>query len=460
MSFRGWLGAGWVLASVSVGCGCAHPRPASASSPPTILDRATSFLREGHPDRALPLLTKLAASSPNVFEIGRLKAEAYVRAGRGQELASALLSPSADPVMSHYMLALVYAASAGGLVASGSIAVLELERAIVLNPGEAELHHRLGMVLLGLGRCEESVAALRRALQLDPGRTSACLPLAKALHSLGNTEEAMLTLSRWLGRSPQGSQISAAKAVMDEIAPPFEGQPVQGEPTPGQAMIARGVRLLREDDDPLGAIAVFEQILRDQPQLSIAHTLLGLCYQRLDEAAQAIDELRQAAALAPREGRNHYYLGELYLGRRQLPQAKAALHRALELNPLLDGAHLRLGELALEESDFKSARRHLGIAATLSPSVPVRAKLARALQLNGDYPEAERELRGLLQLQPENLEVMLRLGLLHAEEHARSSSPADRSRTRAEAVHWLREVLRVQGDNVTAAHALESLGGG
>jgi tetratricopeptide (TPR) repeat protein len=453
VSFRGWLEAGSIFAAVVSICGCAHHRP--ASEPRTDLDRAKSFLREGQPDRALPLLTELASSSPNDFDIGRLEAEAYVRAGRAGELVSALLSRPADRAVSHYMLGLVYGATADGLEASGSIAALELERAIALKPGEAELHHRLGVALLGLGRCEESVDALGRALHLDPGRTAAYLPLVKALHSLGKTEEALVTLSRWLDRSPQGPEIGAGKALMDEIAPPFEGQP-----SGGQAMIARGVGLLREEDDPLGAIAVFEQVLQEHPQISIAHTLLALCYQRLDEAARAIDELRRAAALAPREGRNHHYLGELYLGRGQLAQAKAALSRALELNPLLDGAHLRLGELALEESDFKSARRHLGIAASLSPSVQVRAKLARALQLNGDFLEAERELRGLLKMQPENPELMLRLGLLHVEAHGRSSSPPQRSRSRAEAVYWLREVLRVQGDNVSAAHALESLGGG
>jgi tetratricopeptide (TPR) repeat protein len=412
-------------------------------------------LRKGQPDRALPLLSELASSSPNDFEIGRLEAEAYVRAGRGDELVSALLSRPPDQAVSHYMLGLVYGATSGGLDAAGSIAALELERAIALKPGEAELHHRLGVALLGLGRCEESVHALGRALQLDPGRTAAYLPLVKALHSLGKTDEALITLARWIDRSPQEPEIGAAKALMDAIAPVFEGQPGGV-----QTRVARGVGLLQDADDPLGAIAIFEQVLQEHPQISIAHTLLALCYQRLDEAGRAVDELRQAAALAPREGRNHQYLGELYLGRGQAQQAKASFHRAVELNPLLDGAHLRLGELALEESDFKSARTHLRAAALLSPTVPVRAKLARALQSNGDYLDAERELRSLLQMQPDNPELMLRLGLFYVEEHGRSSSPQQRSRSRAEAARWLREVLRLQGDNVTAAHALESLGGG
>jgi tetratricopeptide (TPR) repeat protein len=456
VSFQGWVRAWSVLKIAASVTGCGHVQGA-AESRLTTLDQAKAFLQDGRPELALPLLIELQLRSPADCTVAKLEVEAYLRSGRAAELVSQLLSQPRERALSHYMLGLVYGSKSRGEGSTSAAieAAREFERAISLKPDEAEFHHRLGVALLELRQYEESAASLSRALELDPDRTSAHLPLVKALHASGNTDEALRVLGKWLARRPAEGEIRIAKALIDEIVPPFAGLPSSWE-----ARFIQGVAMLQEQDDPLEAIGVFEALLREHPEVAIAHTLLALCFQRLDDAGRAVDELRQAVALAPRDGRNHSYLGEFYLGRGQVQQAEGAFRRALELNPLLDEPHLRLGELALEKSDFKIAGRHLAIAALLSPGRAVRAKLAQALQLDGDYAGAERELRALLKTEPENADLMLRLGLLHLDEHGRSANPERRSRSRAEAIRWLREVLRIQGDNVTAARALESMGAG
>jgi len=452
----GWGGI-WALSLCAASiAGCAHVQRAPESRLKS-LERAKAELRAGHPQRAVPALAELASRTDGDLEIARLLVEAHVRANQTGELLAKLQSQPAENAVAHYMLALVYAAGSTGEGSrrSSGEAAAEFNRAIALSPGEAELHHRLGLALLQLGRHQAAVDSLRRAIELKPDRTSAYLPLAKAWNALGSTRESLQALNQWITRHPSEDEVKTAKALVDEIAPPFAGLPSGSE-----ARFARGLALIQEADDPLAAIAIFDELQREHTQVPIAHTMLALCYQRLDDVGRAMDELHQAAELAPGDGRNHYYLGELYLSRGQAAQARDEFQRALALNPLLDEPHLRLGELALDESDFQAASAHLAAAALLSAKIAPRAKLARALQLDGDYTGADRELHRLLEMEPRNTDWMLQLGLLHLDEHAHTSSPERRARSRAEAIRWLREVLRVQGDNVTAASALEKLGDG
>ncbi|MFY0576011.1 hypothetical protein ACN28S_18090 [Cystobacter fuscus] len=44
----------------------------------------------------------------------------------------------------------------------------------------------------------------------------------------------------------------------------------------------------------------------------MVHALMGLAWQRLDDAGRAVEEFKRAIELAPADGKNHFYLGELY----------------------------------------------------------------------------------------------------------------------------------------------------
>ena len=333
-------------------------------------------------------MAELEKASPDSLEIARLKAEAYVRAGRAAELTAELQSHPKPRAATHYVLALIYASGATDPGHGAGDACAQLETAIALRPSDAELHYRLGLVLLSLKRPEQATGPLRRAIELDGKRTAPFLPLAKALHQLGKRAEALTTLTEWALRHPPEAELAAAKGVMDEIVPPFAGMPTSAQP-----LFLKAAALLEEQDDPVGAIALLQQLGREHPQAAIVHSLLALCHRRLDDASRAIDELREAIALAPSDGRSHQYLGEVYLERKQLAQAKFEFARAIELNPLLERAHLALAQLAIEESDLPGARRHLTIAASLDPHNPAVALQLGVLNLRAFRHAASAEER-------------------------------------------------------------------
>ncbi len=411
-------------------------------------ERAAVLMQRGDAKSAVPILEDLHAHAANDWALARALAEAHVKAGSAQALLERL--KTADTAVSHYMQGLVLFARASD--ATGP-AIAEFQRAVELEPAAGELHHRLGVALLESEKYEAARAPLERAVQLQPNELSWRLPLAKVLYRQGDSKGAVAALALVVQGSPTPQDVKVARALMDQIADPFAGFPQAARGT-----LEQGIQWLQVADVPQQAIISFEEILHDYPDLAVVHALLGLAYQRIDDAGRAVDELKRAIELAPDDGKAHLYLGELYLSHQRPKQAKEELEKALQLNPLLDDAYVRLGDLALDRRDFVSARRYFKALSAIAPdSVAAHGKLALVYQLEGDWPAADRELHLVVDKDPDNAEFILRLGVLHTERFTKAKTAEERKTASAEAAKWLQKVLEKQPDNAIASRALETV---
>ncbi len=446
----------WVRAAVlSVGLlsGCSHTSSAPASARPTdARTQARTFLDEHQPTKALGLLTELHRQSPDDLDVARLLTEAHVKAGRTDAWIAELQKRITDGerAVDQYMLGLALFSRARD---AGAPTVAAFERATALAPDTAEFHYRLGLALLESEQYPEALPPLKQATALAPDRTAWRLPLAKALHRTGDSPAAVEALGAAVRGQPTPSEVATARALMDHIADPFAGFPKAAE-----AKLEEGLRYLKDLDAPQHAILSFEEILLDYPDVAVVHALLGLAYQRLDDAGRAVDEFKQAIERAPRDGKNHFYLGELYLARQRPDAARASFEKAVALHPLLETAWFHLGDLHLERRDLNAAREAFLVATALAPdAVAMRGKLALVYQLEGDFAGAERELRSVVEKDPDNMEFSLRLGLLFTEQAMKATRPEARKSTAAEAERWLTKVLETQPENAVASRALQQL---
>ncbi|MBF5041017.1 tetratricopeptide repeat protein [Aggregicoccus sp. 17bor-14] len=431
--------------------GCSAHRTAAPTAP---RERARALVEAGKPAEAIALLEGLHAAAPDDLELARALTEAQVKAGRTDAWIAELerRNRAHERASQHYMLGLAHFSRSAG---AGEPAIRAFERAIALAPGEAELHHRLGIALLESEQYAQAVGPLRRAVELAPGRAGLQLPLAKALHRTGDTQGAVAALSALVQQSPSRAEVATARALMEQISDPFARLPKGAGPR-----FEEGLRALHEQDVPQQAILAFEEVLHDFPDLAVVHALLGLAYQRLDDAGRAVEEYRRALELAPSDGKTHQYLGELYLARQRPESARPEFQQAVALHPLLDVAWYQLGDLELQRHDLGAARRCFQVLSALQPDSPApHGKLALVLQLEGDWKGADRELHAVLDGDPENVEFALRLGLLHAERAGKTPEPAARRAAQAEAEKWLRQVLEAQPENAVASRALASLRG-
>jgi Tfp pilus assembly protein PilF len=79
-------------------------------------------------------------------------------------------------------------------------------------PGDASLHHALGLALVRLQRPDEALEELKRAMELEPGDARFAYVYAVALHSTGATQAAIASLETALAAHPDNRDILQALA--------------------------------------------------------------------------------------------------------------------------------------------------------------------------------------------------------------------------------------------------------
>ena len=117
---------------------------------------------------------------------------------------------------------------------------------------------------------------------------------------------------------------------------------------------------------------------------------------------------------------------------------------AVEHNPTLGTAWFHPADMALEKNELQEAHKAYFIASRLEPGDPnAHGKLALVYQLEGNWPAADRELKAVLDNDAENVEFMLRLGVLHTERFTKAKNAAEKKEAAAEASKWLEKVVPI-----------------
>lgn len=84
------------------------------------------------------------------------------------------------------------------------LAILELERAIAINPNDADSHAEQGITFVYAGRLEAAIRSLELALRIDPNRSvDALMHLGMAFYLRDRYEDARMWLERGVARSPE-----------------------------------------------------------------------------------------------------------------------------------------------------------------------------------------------------------------------------------------------------------------
>ncbi|NOT26808.1 MAG: tetratricopeptide repeat protein [Acidobacteria bacterium] len=136
------------------------------------------------------------------------------------------------------------------LKATGRIddAAAAFRRAIALSPTHVNAHSNLGVLLKAQGRLAESEAEYRRAIELDPSHTDAYHNLGVLLSATGRSREAVLCYCKVTTLSPHYKE--------------------------ARRLLALAHCTLGEDDK---AVAIYEQWLAEEPDNPVARHMLAAC---------------------------------------------------------------------------------------------------------------------------------------------------------------------------------------
>ena len=330
-------------------------------------------------------------------------AEAYARLG-GTYRVEWIWRWSGDPQMLEHVLAFAQKALALNDSLPGAHAVLgmgyaskqqyeqalaEEERAIALDPNNADSYVFQAEVLNFAGRPADALRAVERAMRLNPRYPPGYLVnLGWAYYSTGRYTEAIATLQDLSSRNPNfmsAHLFLAASYLLQWIA---QQSPPRQTLEPAMAAVQR-------------ALALNDAYYQN-------HIILGAIALHQQQYEQALAEMKRAVGLNPTDALSYAALAEVLSRMGRPEEGLEAAAKALRLKPEAVDGHLAFVGIAYTVAGhYEDARTPLQRYLSHYPNfLPAHLMLAAVYSELGQVAEAQAEAAEVLRLNPQfSLEV-------------------------------------------------------
>lgn len=187
-------------------------------------------------------------------------------------------------------------------------------------------------------------------------------------------------------------------------------QPADETRPRGVDLYVQGVQAYKQGDKQ-AAQEHFEQATRVNPNLQMAHSMLGDMYRQQGDYDRARSEYETLTHLDPYGAENFYRLGVTDQLLQRFKNAVAAYLRALNLQPNYAQASMNLGTTYLALNQLDDAVKYAKLATQQSPRLAAAwTNLGVVLDAKGDYTEAESAYKKALELDPNQTVAELNLG--------------------------------------------------
>ena len=323
-----------------------------------LLSQAIALHQQGRLADAEPLYQQVLGDGPN-YQAQYLLAMLLYQQQRIEEAAAAAdtalwLNPEGVETL---LLKGAIAQAAG----RGEEAVAALSAATAQQPGNAAAWYNLGVVLAGLARQADAIAAFDRALAIAPN-PAAWTNRGAALQALGRHGEALDSFAKALALDPA-------------FVP---------------ALFNRGVALLALDR-PADAVAAFDAVLAKNPSAHDAWNNRGVALHGLNRQAESLDSYDRALALKPDYAQGWKNRGVALTSLKRFDEAVAAFDKAVAhgLGPEIADAFSGRGDVLRHREKFDDAIASYDRALALAPgNAPAWSNRAACLQMMRRFDEA------------------------------------------------------------------------
>lgn len=257
---------------------------------------------------------------------------------------------------------------------------------VAQRPENSRSRVNYGLALLEAGRIDPALVQLRRAVRIEPTSADAHFNLGVVLAKAGNPVEARTAYEAAL----------RLRAHYPEAA--------------------NNLGNLRLAEQRWGeAEQWYRAAIAQRPDYAEAQVNLSMALLELAQPMEAIRAAERAVALSPNSAAAAYQLGNARIASRRLAEARAAFARAVALDPRHAGAHANLGHVLIELDLLADALPHYEAALRLQPTWrSVRRNAAALLTHFGRVPEAIAHLEVLVQQQPGDAAAREELARLRA----------------------------------------------
>lgn len=312
---------------------------------------------------------------------------------------------------------------AGACFAAGRLdRTIEVYReAIRLKPGVATVHNDLGVVLARRGRHDEAAERYREAIRLDPKFPDAHNNLGNAVRLRGRLDEAIACYREALQLRPAypeahnnlGIALRHKGKTAEAVASYREA--LRLRPAYPEAHHNLGIALGSQGRHE-AAIASFEQALRLKPDYPEARLNLAGALNDLGRHAESADAYREAIRFRPDDARAHKNLGITLAKQNKLDEAIACYREALRLRPDYADAHNDLGIALAKQLRFADAAESYRRALAHRPDyAEAHNNLGNTLRNLGRFDESIASYNRAVELKPQYADAYNNRGIAFAE---------------------------------------------
>jgi tetratricopeptide (TPR) repeat protein len=293
---------------------------------------------------------------------------------------------------------------------------------LVLEPGNVDALHLLGVVACQKGLFAQAVDLIGRAVVLNPNVSSFHANLAEAYRGLGEFDRALACARRALQLQPNNAEASNNLGLALLAQNQFEAGTVQFraalEILPNFAMACNNLgNALRLQGDITGALTHFRKAVEIDPHLAEGHSNLGQLLLEENQLHEALVHCQQAVRLRPQFPEAHGNLGNVLRELGRLGQAKQCYAEALRLNPHLAMLYNNMGQAFQEDGKPRDALAWYGRGLELDPNLArLHCNLASLHAEQDQHDEAIRRYENALRLDPNYAEAHTGLGWIWHEQ--------------------------------------------
>jgi Flp pilus assembly protein TadD len=190
--------------------------------------------------------------------------------------------------------------------------------------------------------------------------------------SVFTAERTLLMRDRELSAARTGDYLAFRRAVLSDLGQHLAVEnTVAGSPAPPPDMKAddlnESARAAMQNGNFQLAIQLLKRAVDVEPKNKYAWNNLGLCYLSLRQGDNAVAAFQKALEVNPYDEFAYNNLGRAYWQDRKYDDAASAFHKQLENNPLDKFAHANLGAMYAEWHKYDLAAPELEKAASLTP---------------------------------------------------------------------------------------------
>lgn len=342
--------------------------------------------------RAVAPLREAAKFMPKKYECAMMLGTACYEAGFYADAAKPLWAALAMKPAETSLLDIL--AKSYRTVKDSANLITVLQKWVALDAQSFDLRIELGGLLLAAKRTDEAVAVLQAASRIDQSSSKAYKLLARAFELKGDEGNRLANLTAVIFAVPKDADAHYELARFylakgqESKAEPYLKAAIQLSPAQSRARLDYGKLLVRAGK-PADAFPFLEDAAKLEPDEPQTHAYLAYAASLTGKTQYALGEADIAIGKGAKDETILYLASQVYDRADQTVKAKQYLRDALTLDEKCVECYEALGASYSKEANYKQAVKSLMKAWELGGyRESVAFALARALSIDGKYPEA------------------------------------------------------------------------